>query len=335
MITKSLIEGDQFIVMSISKLVLHRFIFVILGLLYNQPKICPFATWNPNAITFASIDTVGSNPIGIFIDSNNTVYVPNRDNSQIYTWTNNNINATKIISGNFLHPQTIFATVNGDIYIDNGLVNDRVDKWSSNTNTWTPVMYINARCYDLFVDINNTIYCSMYDRHQVVKHWLNDNARTSTIVAGTGTPDSTSNTLLNPEGIFVDTNFDLYVADCRNDRIQLFQLGQLNATTVAEAGSPNITFILSCPIGIVLDADKYLFIVEWDSHRIVRSGPANFRCIVGCSSISYSSPDQLANPRTLNFDSFGNIFVADFSNHRIQKFILEDNFCGKFFSQEK
>jgi hypothetical protein len=116
---------------------------------------------------------------------------------------------------------------------------------------------------------------------------------------------------------------------------QLFQSGQVDAITVAEAGSPNITITLDCPIGIVLDVGKYLFIVDSNDHRIVRSRLANFRCIVGCSPISGSSPDQLANPCTLSFDSFGNIFVADFSNHRIQKFILEDNFCGKFFSQEK
>jgi hypothetical protein len=120
----------------------------------------------------------------------------------------------------------------------------------------------------------------MFGFHQVVKRWLNDNASTSSIAAGTGTSDSTSNALSNPYGIFVDINFDLYVADAGNHRIQLFRSGQLNGTTVAGVGSPSPTIILNQPTGVVLDADKYLFIVDEYNHHIVRSGPDGFRCIV-------------------------------------------------------
>ncbi len=313
----------------------HLFILVILGLSYNQPKFCPFATWNPNAITFANTSTVGIRPYGIFVDSNNIVYVSNRDNGQIYIWTNDSINATRIISGTLSNPLAIFVTMNGDIYIDNGGVNHRVDKWTFSTNTWTPIMYVDAACLSLFVDFNNTLYCSMTSRHQVVKKWLNDNTSTSSIAAGTGTPNSTSNTLSNPAGIFVDTNFDLYVADWENDRIQLFRSGQLNATTVAGAQSSNTTITLNHPNGIVLDADKYVFIVDSDNNRIVGSGPTGFRCIVGCSNSFGSSSHQLYYPKTLSFDSYGNIFVTDSDNHRIQKFLLEDNFCGKFYFLRK
>jgi hypothetical protein len=219
--------------------------------------------------------------------------------------------------------------MNGDIYIDNGLLNARVDKWTFSTNTWAPIMYVDAACSGLFVDINNTLYCSMFDRHQVVKKWLNDNANTSSIAAGTGAFGSTSNTFRNPCGIFVDTNFDLYVADRGNDRIQLFRSGQLNAITVAGANSPNTTITLNFPTGIVLDVDKYLFIVDQSNHRIVRSGPSGFRCIAGCSGANGSSSHQLFYPYTLSFDSYGNIFVTDSDNHRIQKFLLPTNSCSK------
>jgi hypothetical protein len=257
--------------------------------------------------------------------------MPNRDIGKINIWTNNNINATRAILGNLSYSGAIFVTTNGDIYIDNGASNGRVEKWTSCTNTWTPVMYVNTSCFGLFVDIHNTLYCSMPYNHQVVKKWLNDNANTSLIAAGTGTLGFASNTLHNPHGIFVDTNFDLYVVDSGNNRIQLFQSGQLNAITVAGTGSLNITIILDGPTGIVLDANKYLFIVDCHNHRIIRSGPTGFRCIVGCSSASGSSSYQLSYPQTLSFDSYGNIFVADTNNNRIQKFILEDNFCSKFF----
>ena len=134
--------------------------------------------------------------------------------------------------------------------------------------------------------------------------------------------------LHNPRGIFVDINFDLYVADCSNNRVQLFQLGQSNALTVAGSTAPG-TITLSCPIAIVLDADKYLFIVDAGYNRVVGSGPNGFRCVVGCSG-GGAAANQLNNPWSLSFDSYGNLYVADQGNSRIQKFIVLNKTLGKF-----
>jgi hypothetical protein len=132
-----------------------------------------------------------------------------------------------------------------------------------------------------------------------------------------------------PQGIFVDINLDLYVADCRNNRIQLFQSEQLDAITVAGSGSLNTTISLNCPTGVVLDADGYLFIVDSGNNRIVGSGSDGFRCLVGCSNSTGSASNQLDGPRTLSFDSYGNMFVTDYGNNRIQKFSLLTNSYGK------
>ncbi|UJR17162.1 hypothetical protein I4U23_004058 [Adineta vaga] len=42
---------------------------------YNQPKLDPNATWSVNASLFASSSTVGSYPRGLFINSNNSIYI--------------------------------------------------------------------------------------------------------------------------------------------------------------------------------------------------------------------------------------------------------------------
>ena len=66
----------------------------------------------------------------------------------------------------------------------------------------------------LFIDINDYLYCSMRDLHQVVTKPLNSISNQLTIIAGTGCSGSISNMLNGPHGIFVDINLDLYVADC-------------------------------------------------------------------------------------------------------------------------
>jgi hypothetical protein len=43
-----------------------------------------------------------------------------------------------------------------------------------------------------------------------------------------------------------------------------------------------------------------------------------------------SAANQLSMPRHLSFDSYGNIFVVDGYNNRIQKFLLATNSCGKY-----
>ena len=168
----------------------------------------------------------------------------------------------------------------------------------------------------------------MVSLHTVLKNSFNDDANTSTVVAGNGTNGSASYLLSAPAGIFVTTSFSLYVADSGNDRVQLFLSGQLNGTTKAGNGAPG-TISLDNPSGVVLDGQGYLFIVDRGNNRIVGSGPGGFRCIVGCTGTNGCASNQLLAPRRMSFDSVGSIFVVDGGNQRIQKFVLTRNTCGE------
>ncbi len=295
-----------------------------LGISYNQPTFNADATWSANAITFAS----SSNPYGIFVNTNNNVFLADTGNNRILMWLNASSSPTRIISSGLSSPYSLFVTANGDIYVDNGNSYGRVDKWASNTNNSVPAMYVSQQCYGLFVDISNILYCSLANLHRIVTKSLNSTSNMTTIVAGIGCAGSTSYMLNSPHGIFVDINFDLYVADCNNNRIQLFGSGQSNGSTVAGSGASN-TITLSCPTGIVLDADKYLFIVDQINNRIVASGPNGFRCLVGCFGYG-SASNQLYYPQSMAFDSYGNMFVTDMNNDRIQKFILLNKTLSKY-----
>ncbi|CAF1199680.1 unnamed protein product [Adineta steineri] len=190
-------------------------------------------------------------------------------------------------------------------------------------------MNVNSSCFGLFVDINDTLYCSMSSRNQVVKSLLNARVMAPyRVAAGTGTFGLASNQLARPRGIFVDVNLDLYVADCLNNRVQLFQSGESNGITVAGSTSVNPTIVLKCPNGVILDAEKYLFIVDQGNNRIVGSGSNGFRCLVGCYGEG-SQSNQLIFPFSFSFDHSGNMLVTDHGNHRIQKFLLMKDSFGK------
>ncbi len=249
-------------------------------------------------------------------------------------WHENSTNPTNIIPGKFGIPYSLFVTLNGDIYIDDGLYNRRVQKWIAKTNSFVTVMNVNAPCCGLFVDTNDTLYCSVLGRDKVVKRSLNDPEIISAIVvAGTGFQGSALNELNSPWGIFVDVNLDLYVADSGNDRVQLFRSGESNGITVAGSRSPNPTINLNRPRGIVLDAEKYLFILDNGNNRIVGSGLNGFRCLVGCYGMG-SESNQRFWPSSFSFDRSGNIFVLDTGSKQIQKFMYWDTCFGKLKKNE-
>ena len=304
--------------------------FSFLALSYNRPYLCPNATWNPNATTFSSSNLTGIQPRKVFVNTNNTVYVANRPMGRIIVWSEGTSVPTRNISG-LSAPWSLFVTAFGDIYVNsNANLSDRINKITANSPSNVSVMYTCGRCFDIFIDINNNLYCSMNLNNQVVMKSLNFDSNAVTVVAGTGSAGSASNTLNYPNGIFIDINVDLYVADYSNNRIQMFPAGQLNAITVAGNGLPNSTIILSGPTAVTLDANGYLFISDHLHHRIVRSGVNGLECMVGCSGTNGSQSDQLTNPMSLSFDSYGNLFVADYWNNRIQKFLLMTNSCGKY-----
>jgi len=294
-----------------------HFYSVVLTLSYNQPRFCLNTIWNSNAMTFTDESFVGISPTGVFVNSNNSIYIPSMLYAEMVIWLNDNhLNPTKIIEDIPSTPRSLFVTINGDIY---------VDKWIAENETWILAMNITSDCYGLFIDIYENLYCSMAHNHRVDKNWPNG---TITIDAGTGVRGSESDMLNYPYGIFVDINLDLYVADWGNNRIQLFRRNQRNGTTVAGKGSTKITIILFSPTSVVLDGDRHVFIVDQGNHRIIGSDENGFRCIFACSGEQGSTNEKLSFPQTMSFDSYGNIYVTDRDNNRVQK-IIKNNICGK------
>ena len=275
---------------------------------------------------------MGSSAASLFVDTNNSVYVAINSLTQAQAWVQPGNSSPKIFSTGSNAPWSLFVASNGDIYVDNGYTNHEVTKWIWNTTSFVTIMSVNSTCHGLFIDFVDNLYCSMGALNLVTRQSLTNYSSAISVVAGNGTAGSAAHTLNEARGICVDFDLRLYVADCFNDRIQCFALGQLNATTVVGAGSPG-TMTLLRPMGVALDGSGYLFIADTNNNRVIGSGTDGFRCIVGCSATGGSSFDQLHYPQNIQFDIDGNLFVADTQNARIQKFFLASNSCGKYNSQ--
>ena len=299
---------------------------LIIGVSYNQPNFSSCATWFPNATIIASSQIIGLQPDAFFVNAINTIYMVKENNSQILVRPQGYLNIARTINGSFTRPKSLFVSAARDIYVDTGF--NRVDMYTRNSTSGVTVMNVNESCYSLFFDTNNTLYCSVSLLHQVVKLSLNSSTTIPTVAAGNGMNGSDSDRLSYPRGIFVDLNFDLYVADCRNDRVQLFHSGQFAGITVAGNGS-NHTIPINCPSSVVLDGSKNLFVADSNNNQIIQLTSNSFRCIAGCFGNS-SITHQLNQPTTLSFDSYGNMFVTDRDNNQIVKFILATNSCGKY-----
>ena len=248
--------------------------------------------------------------------------------SKIFIWHEGDTNPFLNLTTTSTTSVSVFAARSGEVFagILNTMNASRLHKWAVNATTSTLFATTATLSYGLFIDDADRLYYSLGEA-SVVNRMALDGSLNST-VAGTGTAGNSPTQLIGPAGIFVTANFNLYVADFGNNRIQMFPTGQMTATTVAGVTASG-TITLAGPKGVVIDADGYLFIADQYYNRVVGQGPSGFRCIVGCTFVNGSAPHQLSVPSSLSFDSHGNIFVVDTGNRRVQKFLLATNSCGE------
>ncbi|CAF0972604.1 unnamed protein product [Adineta ricciae] len=216
-----------------------------------------------------------------------------------------------------VNSSSVFVSDRNEVYFDSYSTVGGVSRLELNSTHSVQQIQQCQQCFDIFLDSHENLFCSITVRHQVLSRSLVHSWNPFIIVAGTASKGSTATTLSSPKGIFVDpSNGDLFVADCGNDRVQLFRSESLVAQTAVGNKTENVTYTLSCPSSIILDANKLLFIVDSINERIIRQTPNGFSCILGCGS----SP--MSPPTTIAFDSLGNLFLVNQTSHQLIKFPL-------------
>jgi uncharacterized protein (TIGR03663 family) len=194
----------------------------------------------------------------------------------------------------------------------------------------------------------------------------------ATVVAPTrivGEFGSAPGQFAEPRGLAADARGNLYVADTKNNRIQVFDGNGQYVRSFGSAGSADGQ--LKEPGGVAIDSDGSVIVADTWNHRIARFaadgswlgaftdetrgffGPravliardslyvadtGNKRIVrfdkqwkrVSDWGTSGNGPGQFVEPVGLAADSAGNVYVADTGNHRFQVFDGEGRFLREF-----
>ncbi len=204
--------------------------------------------------------------------------------------------------------------------------------------------------WDVALDIpRNKLYVADADNHRVLRFSTIGLTNGAPAEAVFGQPDftttssGTSATKMNtPFGLAVDAAGNLFVSERDNSRVLRFNaafskpsgasadgvLGQTNFTS----GSPDIgPNRLNKPEGLTIDNAGNLYVSDQFNNRVLRfnnaaakPNGANADAVLGqpdfTSSSSGVSQSQFLSPTDVALDGSGNLYVADYNNHRVLRF---------------
>lgn len=167
--------------------------------------------------------------------------------------------------------------------------------------------------------------------------------------SGDGGP-ATSAALNGPDGLAVDQQGRLLIADVANDRIRRVTFdddGRGVISTVAGSGvrgfsgdgGPATSAAFRFPTDVVVDGQGRVLVSDRSNARVRRitfdaAGVGTVDTIVGTGVPGFSGDDgpatsaQLSAPKGLTVDSTGRLFIADGANSRIRRVIFDDDGIG-------
>lgn len=124
---------------------------------------------------------------------------------------------------------------------------------------------------------------------------------------------------LRPQGLVMDDQDQLWVADSANHRIQIFDVSGDRPELVRSWGENGRGFgQLSYPYDLCFDGKGHVLVCEFGTHRIQKftlDGEA-----VGHWGQAGREPGQLHQPWAFCLDDQGRIHLLDTYNHRVQRF---------------
>ncbi|CAF3705199.1 unnamed protein product [Rotaria socialis] len=303
--------------------------------------IYPNARWKKNGLTVAGGNGQGnginqlSNPLGLYIDDDQTVYVADANNHRIVEWKLGAMSGQVIDGGNeegsWAHqlskPTDVIFDKERDSLIICDSLNKRVVRWPRRNGTSRKTIIFDIYCRGLTMDENGSLYVVDYGKHEVRRYQKRESQ--GTVVAGGNRRGNRLDQLSDPQYVCVDRDHSVHVSEWGNHRVMKWMKGAKEGIVVAGGqGEGNGLTQLSYPGGVVVDQLGTVYVADDGNNRIMRwpKGATQGSVIVGGNGRGKQS-NQLNQPIGLSFDRHGNLYVVDYGygNHRVQKFNIEFN----------
>lgn len=134
-------------------------------------------------------------------------------------------------------------------------------------------------------------------------------------VAGGNGAGSTVDKLNSPWGLYVDSSQAVFVVDRNNHRVMKWLSGAATGSVVAGSTSDPgpWSYQLNSPTALTMDQYGYLYVLDSVNDRVQKWLPfAPFGTTVVATTMS--------TPLGMQFDTLGNLVIADTSYHRIISF---------------
>lgn len=166
--------------------------------------------------------------------------------------------------------------------------------------------------------------------------------QTITTIAGNGTGGynsdgiaATSSELYGPQGLALDASGNIYIADLANNRIRKIDVTTGLISTIAGTGTAAYngdgilatTAEISQPSALTFDQSGDLYFTDRANNRIrkITMSTGIISTIAGTGANGYNGDGiaataaELSYPNDVSFDVAGNLFIADWTNHRVRR----------------
>ncbi|CAF4514972.1 unnamed protein product [Rotaria sp. Silwood1] len=274
-----------------------------------------------------------SNPWGLYVDDNQTIYVTDYSNHRIVKWKYSSTSGQIAAGGNgsgystnqLYSPTDVIVDKENDCLIICDYGNRRVVRWPRRNSTCGQTIIQNVGCWGLAMDNNGYLYVGDYENHEVRRWKLGDT--NGIIVAGGNGEGDHLNQLSGRFYIFVDKDQSVYVSDEQNHRVMKWMKDAKEGIVVAGGNGPgNSLTQLSAPFGVFVDQLGTVYISDASNHRIMSwpQGARQGSIVIGGNG-KCEQANQLSCPLDLTFDRQGNLYVVDNGNYRVQRFNIDSN----------
>lgn len=187
--------------------------------------------------------------------------------------------------------------------------------------------------YAVFADNKSNIFVAEQQDSGGRVLWLNEKTGKITVVAGGNGSGSANDQIAFAKDIWLDQDYNLYVLDNTNARIQKWPKGAKSGITVA--GGNGIGFYdnqFSDAWTFTMDSDHNFYIADQEATRVVKwkEGEATGKTVAGGYDI-LSNEINLLYPRGVSLDQSGNMYVADGTSNHVLKFYRSDSVFRNYY----